>query len=77
MSKGLWSTWQRTRQRNLVLDTFKRAMRQGEGKGNLYLGIYELGENTRKLCFAPPARTGLLRSSLCQAPSTFSLPLSE
>ena len=28
----------------------------GEGKGNLYLGIYELGENTRKLCFAPPGK---------------------
>jgi len=29
---------------------------EGEGKGNLYLGIYELGENTRKLCFAPPGK---------------------
>ena len=28
----------------------------GEGKGNLYMGIYELGENTRKLCFAPPGK---------------------
>lgn len=27
---------------------------EGEGKGNHYLGIYELGENTRKMCFAPP-----------------------
>jgi uncharacterized protein (TIGR03067 family) len=27
-----------------------------EGKGNLYLGIYELGEDTRKLCFAPPGK---------------------
>lgn len=26
---------------------------EGDGAGNLYLGIYELGENTRKLCFAP------------------------
>jgi len=25
----------------------------GEGTGNQYFGIYELGENTRKLCFAP------------------------
>ena len=29
---------------------------EGEGKGNLYLGIYELGENARKLCFAPPGK---------------------
>lgn len=27
---------------------------EGEGKGNQYPGIYELGEKTRKLCFAPP-----------------------
>jgi len=26
---------------------------EGEGKGNQHLGIYELGTNTRKLCFAP------------------------
>ena len=25
----------------------------GETKGQVYLGIYELGEKTRKLCFAP------------------------
>jgi uncharacterized protein (TIGR03067 family) len=25
----------------------------GEGKGNEYLGIYEIGEKTRKLCFGP------------------------
>lgn len=25
---------------------------EGEGKGNQYLGIYEIGEKTRKLCFA-------------------------
>ena len=28
----------------------------GEGKGNQYLGIYELGEKTRQMCFAPPGR---------------------
>ncbi len=28
----------------------------GGGKDNLYLGIYELGENTRRLCFAPPGK---------------------
>ena len=29
---------------------------EGEEKGKTYLGIYELGENTRKLCFAPPGK---------------------
>jgi len=29
---------------------------EGEGKGNKYLGIYELGEKTRKMCFAPPGK---------------------
>jgi uncharacterized protein (TIGR03067 family) len=26
---------------------------EGEAKGDQFLGIYELGENTRKMCFAP------------------------
>ncbi len=29
---------------------------KGGGKGNVHLGIYELGENARKLCFAPPGK---------------------
>jgi uncharacterized protein (TIGR03067 family) len=29
---------------------------QGEGKDQLHLGIYELGEKTRKLCFAPAGK---------------------
>lgn len=29
---------------------------EGEGKGELHLGIYELGEKTRKMCFAPPGK---------------------
>lgn len=29
---------------------------EGEGKDNAYLGIYEIGENTRKLCFAPTGK---------------------
>ena len=29
---------------------------EGEGKGNSFLGVYELGANTRKLCFAPPGK---------------------
>jgi uncharacterized protein (TIGR03067 family) len=27
---------------------------EGGGKGNVHLGIYEIGENSRKICFAPP-----------------------
>ena len=29
---------------------------EGSTKGNQHLGIYELGENTRKLCFAPAGK---------------------
>ena len=29
---------------------------EGGGKDDLFLGIYELNENTRKLCFAPPGK---------------------
>jgi uncharacterized protein (TIGR03067 family) len=29
---------------------------EGGGKGNTYLGIYELGEKSRKVCFAPPGK---------------------
>jgi uncharacterized protein (TIGR03067 family) len=29
---------------------------EGDGKGNQHLGIYEIGKNTRKVCFAPPGK---------------------
>jgi len=29
---------------------------EGAGKGSQYLGIYELGKKSRKLCFAPPGK---------------------
>jgi uncharacterized protein (TIGR03067 family) len=29
---------------------------EGGGKGDIHLGIYDLGENSRKLCFAPPGK---------------------
>lgn len=29
---------------------------EGDGKDNLHLGIYELGEKTRRMCFAPPGK---------------------
>ena len=28
----------------------------GEGKDKLHLGIYELGDKTRRMCFAPPGK---------------------
>ena len=36
--------------------TLDFTLTEGEGKGNQYLGIYELGEKTRKMCFAPPGK---------------------
>jgi uncharacterized protein (TIGR03067 family) len=36
--------------------TLDFAQTEGEGKGQQYLAIYELGENTRRLCFAPPGK---------------------
>jgi uncharacterized protein (TIGR03067 family) len=33
--------------------TIDFTLTQGAGKGHQYVGIYELGENTRRLCFAP------------------------
>jgi uncharacterized protein (TIGR03067 family) len=36
--------------------TLNFTLTEGEGKGNQYLGIYELGEKTRKMCFAPPGK---------------------
>jgi uncharacterized protein (TIGR03067 family) len=29
----------------------------GGGQGNRYLGIYELGDKTRRMCFAPPEKS--------------------
>lgn len=39
---------------------------EGERKGEVHLGIYELDKNTRKLCFAPPGKA---------RPTEFSSPL--
>lgn len=36
------------------LKTIDFTITEGEGKGNQYLGVYELGEHTRKMCFAGP-----------------------
>lgn len=47
------------------LKTIDFTVTEGEGNGNQHLGIYELGEKTRKLCFAPPGK---------ERPSEFSSP---
>jgi uncharacterized protein (TIGR03067 family) len=36
--------------------TIDLKLTEGDGKGEVHLGIYELGEKTRKLCFAPPGK---------------------
>ena len=36
------------------IKTIDFTVTEGEGKDGQHLGIYELGENTRKLCFAAP-----------------------
>ena len=36
--------------------TIDFAVTEGDGKGNQHLGIYKLGEKTRKLCFAPSGK---------------------
>jgi uncharacterized protein (TIGR03067 family) len=38
---------------------------EGEQKGKIVLGIYELGDDTRKLCYAPPGK---------ERPTEFSAP---
>jgi uncharacterized protein (TIGR03067 family) len=51
ISKGT-STIDPTKKRKTIDFTIT----EGEGKGNQHLGIYELGEKTRKLCFASPGK---------------------
>jgi uncharacterized protein (TIGR03067 family) len=46
---GGTSTFDPTRKPKTIDFTSTR----GESNGNKYLGIYELGEQTRKMCFAP------------------------
>jgi uncharacterized protein (TIGR03067 family) len=38
------------------LKTIDFFITEGDGKDQKFLGIYELGEKTRKLCFAPPGK---------------------
>jgi uncharacterized protein (TIGR03067 family) len=61
-SDGTWSLWSEGKEitkGTSIFDPTKTpktldfTMTEGEAKGNQYLGIYELGENTRRMCFAP------------------------
>ena len=38
------------------LKTIDFTFTEGKAKGDKYLGIYELSQKTRKLCFAPPGK---------------------
>jgi uncharacterized protein (TIGR03067 family) len=51
VARGI-STFDPTRK----LKTIDFTITEGGGQGNRHLGIYELGETTRRLCFAAPGR---------------------
>jgi uncharacterized protein (TIGR03067 family) len=64
-SDGTWSLRSEDKEMNKgtsTIDPTKKpktidfTITEGEGKGNQHLGIYELGEKTRKLCFASPGK---------------------
>jgi len=61
-SDGSWSLRSEGKEINKGTSTFDPTttpktldftMTEGDEAGNQYFGIYELGENTRKMCFAP------------------------
>src|SRR5258708_21166393 len=64
-SDGAWSLRSEDKEMNKgtsTIDPTKKpktidfTITEGDGKGDQYLGIYELGEKTRKLCFASPGK---------------------
>ena len=64
-SDGTWSLLSEGKQISKGTSTFDPTQKpktidftptEGEGKGKHYLGIYELGKNTRKMCFADPEK---------------------
>lgn len=61
-SDGTWSLWSEGKEITKGTSTFDPTKNpktldftptDGEGKDKQYLGIYALGDNTRKMCFAP------------------------
>jgi len=64
-SDGTWSLLSEAKEISKGTSTFDPTTKpktidflptEGGGKDNSYLGIYELGEKTRKMCFAPPGK---------------------
>lgn len=64
-SNGTWTLWSEGKQVAKGTSTIDPAKTprtldfqasEGEDKDKVYLGIYELHEKTRKLCFAPPGK---------------------
>jgi uncharacterized protein (TIGR03067 family) len=63
--KGTWNLRSGNMEVSMGTSTFDPAMKpktidftptEGGGKGDLFLGIYKLGKNTRKLCFVPSGK---------------------
>lgn len=64
-SDGAWSVRSEDKEISKGISTFDPTQKpkaidftptEGGGKGNQHLGIYEIGKNTRRLCFAPPGK---------------------
>ncbi|EMI15774.1 secreted protein containing Conserved hypothetical protein CHP03067, planctomycetes domain protein [Rhodopirellula maiorica SM1] len=63
--KGIWSLWSGDSKVTMGTSTFDPTTKpkrinftptEGDAKGDLFLGIYQLGKNARKLCFAPSGK---------------------
>ncbi|GAA4444488.1 TIGR03067 domain-containing protein [Novipirellula rosea] len=64
-AKGTWSLWSGDSKITMGTSTFDPTTKpktidftpsEGDAKGNRFLGIYQLGKNARKLCFAPSGK---------------------
>ncbi len=64
-AKGTWSLWSGDSKVTMGTSTFDPTTEpksidftpsEGDAKGNRFLGIYQLGKNARKLCFAPSGK---------------------
>lgn len=64
-ARGTWSLWSGDSKITMGTSTFDPTTKpktidftpsEGDAKGNRFLGIYRLGKNTRKLCFAPSGK---------------------
>tara|TARA_R110002073_G_scaffold43606_13_gene121634 strand:+ start:5661 stop:6125 length:465 start_codon:yes stop_codon:yes gene_type:complete len=64
-ARGTWSLWSDDSKVTMGTSTFDPTTKpktidftpsEGDAKGNRFLGIYQLGKNARKLCFAPSGK---------------------